>query len=56
MICKPIEDYLVIVETGTACEDQKLLAAYVRRCFETEDIYTDEEQLEKYLGWRTTSL
>ena len=50
MICKPIEDYLVIVETGTACEDQKLLAAYVRRCFETEDIYTDEEQLQKYLG------
>ena len=50
MICDPIEDYLRIVEDGIACEEQKLLAAYVRRCFETEDIYTDEEQLQKYLG------
>jgi len=49
-ICDPIEDYLRIVEDGIACEEQKLLAAYVRRCFETEDIYTDEEQLQKYLG------
>jgi phage terminase large subunit-like protein len=41
-----------MVETGTieACSDQHLLCAYIRRCFETEDIYTDSEQLEKYLG------
>lgn len=50
MLCKPIEDYLEIVESGTACEEQKLLAAYIRKCFEAEDIYTDEEQLQKYLG------
>lgn len=35
---------------GEACEDQHLLVAYVRKCFEAEDIYTDDEQLEKYLG------
>lgn len=47
-----ILQYLRMVETGTieACSDQHLLCAYIRRCFETEDIYTDSEQLEKYLG------
>lgn len=50
MICKPIEEYLEIVENGIACNDQKLLAAYIRKCFDTEAIYTDDEQLEKYLG------
>ena len=44
--------YLEIVEGGEfrACQDQKLLCAYVRRCFETEDLRTDGEQLEKYLS------
>ena len=44
--------YLEQVEAGAppACRDQVALAAYVRRCFETEDIYTDVEQLGKYLG------
>ena len=52
MICKPVERYLTMVESGEieACKDQHLLVAYVRKCFETEDIYTDEEQLSKYLG------
>lgn len=50
MICNPhIERYLESVENGIACKDQKLLAAYIRKCFEAEDIYTDDEQLEKYL-------
>jgi phage terminase large subunit-like protein len=31
------------------CEDQKLLVAYVRKCFETEDIYTDDDLLSKYI-------
>lgn len=41
-----------MVEQGEieACEEQHLLVAHVRRCFETEDIYTDDEQLEKYLS------
>ena len=44
--------YMDMVESGeiVSCEDQKLLVEYVRRCFETEDLYTDDEQLEKYLG------
>lgn len=44
--------YIRQVETGeiVACKDQHLLVAHVRRCFETEDIYTDDELLEKYLG------
>jgi phage terminase large subunit-like protein len=47
-----VERYLKMVENGEieACKDQHLLVAYVRKCFETEDIYTDEEQLNKYLG------
>ena len=32
-----------------ACEEQHLLMAHVHRCFDTEDIYTNDEQLEKYL-------
>lgn len=31
------------------CADQQSLAAYVRKCFAEEDIYTDGELLEKYL-------
>ena len=44
--------YLEQVEGGAvrACEDQKLLCAHVRRCFETEYLHTDGERLEKYLG------
>lgn len=47
-----IERYLTMNESGEvrACEDQLLLAAHVRQCFETEDIYTDSEQLEHYLS------
>lgn len=47
-----ILQYIEAVETGKieVCEEQHLLAKYVRNCFETEDIYTDDEQLEKYLG------
>jgi len=32
------------------CVEQKLLVAFVRHAFETEDIYTDDAQLEHYLG------
>lgn len=47
-----IERWLQMVEGGevAACKEQHMLAAYVRRCFVEEDIYTDDEQLEKYLG------
>lgn len=41
-----------MVENGEveACKEQHLLVAYVRRCFETQDIYTDDEQLDDYLS------
>lgn len=44
--------YLESVETNAprACKAQHALAAMVRRCFETEDIHVDLEQLRKYLG------
>jgi len=44
--------YIEMVESGEiqACEEQHLLVAYVRRCFEAEDIYTNSEQLGKYLS------
>ena len=44
--------YCEMVENGEveSCKEQKLLVAYVKKCFEREDIYTDNEQLEKYLG------
>ena len=44
-----ILEYIELVENGIACEEQKALAAHVRKCFETEEIYVDTEQLEKYL-------
>lgn len=55
MSCKldpHIQRYMELVETGgiRACEDQKLLCAYVRRCFGAEDLHTDSAQLEKYLS------
>lgn len=44
-------EYLELVESGKyrACPEQHALAAYVRKCFETEDIYTDTKQLANYL-------
>jgi phage terminase large subunit-like protein len=33
-----------------ACKEQHLLVAYIRKCFKTEPIYTDETQLKKYLN------
>jgi phage terminase large subunit-like protein len=44
--------YIEMVENGEirACQDQHELVAMVRKCFETEDIYTDNEQLQNYLG------
>lgn len=47
-----IAKYINLVKSGeiNACEDQRLLIKHVEDCFENEDIYTDDEQLEKYLG------
>ncbi|MDO4285240.1 MAG: terminase large subunit [Eubacteriales bacterium] len=47
-----IQEWIDIVEKETyrTCEEQKLLVQHVKKCFETENIYTDDEQLERYLG------
>lgn len=47
-----IEEYLDQVEHGKwrVCKEQLAMAAMVRRCFETEDIYVDEEQLGRYMS------
>ena len=55
MSCKlhpVIEKYLTSVETDNprSCPEQHALAKHVRRCFDSEDIYINEDQLRKYLG------
>ena len=44
--------YMKMVESGAirTCEDQKLLIKHVRRCFKTEKIHVDSEQLAHYIG------
>lgn len=44
--------YIELVESDSprACPEQHALVAMIRRIFETEDIYVDTQQLEKYLG------
>lgn len=47
-----IDRYIGMIESGDlrACKDQIALCALVRKAFDTEDIYTDTEQLDSYLG------
>lgn len=40
----------VEADSPRANKEQHALVAYVRKCFDTEDIYTDTEQLDHYLG------
>jgi phage terminase large subunit-like protein len=46
--------YIEMVESGDVetCIEQKQLVAMVRQVFETEDIYTDDKQLEQYLDYQ----
>lgn len=56
-----IQEWIDIVEKETyrVCEDQKKLIRHVKKAFETENIYVDDEQFEKYIGlakyfpWKT---
>ena len=49
---REILNYLEAVEADTprACPEQHALAAHIRKCFESEDIYVDHEQLRHYLS------
>ena len=51
--CDPrIETFMEAVESEKirSSRDVKALVSHVRKCFETEDIYVDSEQLTKYIG------
>lgn len=47
-----IQDYIDMVKSGAVpvCREQLLLVAHVEKCFQTESIYVDEAQLERYMG------
>ena len=49
-----IDAYIELVESGAVevCLEQKQLVAMVRRIFEEEELFIDEEQLEKYLSYQ----
>lgn len=46
-----VQEYVDIVKNDTyrCCEEQKLLIEHVEKCFATEEIYIDEQQLENYI-------
>lgn len=55
MSCKipaEVQNYINLVETGPhrCCKEQHSLVAYIRKVFESEDLYVDEEQLRRYLS------
>ena len=49
---KHIQAYIDLVRSGTVqvCREQLQLVDHVEHIFQTEDIYVDEEQLERYFG------
>ena len=49
---EPIEEYASMIESGEvpSCKWQKLLIKHVRKCFDKEAIWLDENQFEKYMG------
>ncbi len=55
MSCKippEVLEYIELVESGEyrCCPEQHALVAYVRRVFDTEDIFVDTDRLAKYMG------
>lgn len=49
---REVLDYIELVESDNprSCRDQLALAAYVRRCFNSEEIYMDLDRLGKYIS------
>jgi phage terminase large subunit-like protein len=47
-----IQDYIDLVKNGDflCCKEQFLLIKHVENCFENENLYVDEKQLEDYLS------
>ena len=51
--CKYIDNYITMVRSADPypyCKWQHKLCDFVEKVFETENVYVDEEQLEKYLA------
>ena len=53
-IPQEILNYIEIVEQEKyrTCNEQKLLVAFIRRIFETEKLFYNEIQIEKYLSYQ----
>lgn len=51
-ICKQIDEYIEFVrsEEAIVCKEQLLLCDFIEKVFTEEDVYVDEQQLERYLG------
>ena len=47
-----LQPFVDLVESGElrTCKDIKALVEHVRRCFDTEDIYVDDDLAKKYFG------
>lgn len=52
--CEHIEEYASIVKTEAVpvCDEQKKLVALVENALETEELYFDPEQVEKYFSYQ----
>lgn len=50
--CREIDDYLALVRSSPEqmCREQLQLADHIERCFQTEELRVDTEQLRRYLG------
>lgn len=52
--CPEISEYVGLVESGgvPSCVEQHQLVAYLRTTFETEELFFDPEQVEKYMSYQ----
>lgn len=51
---KYVLEYLEMIdnEPFAMCKEQKLFASFIRDVFDTEDLYIDEDKVEKYLSYQ----
>ena len=47
-----VKEYIDLVKRGRhrTCQEQSALVSYVEKVFETEDIYVDKKQMERYMS------
>jgi hypothetical protein len=53
-IPEAVEAYIAAVENEdiVSCNEQKRLVEYVRKTFETEELYVDYDKIEKYFAFQ----